>query len=177
MPDIDSRPVTEETSCLPALTTQHFEEFTNDSCMKPDSATRTEEMQNECLETKVTEAVSAKPGTDTEITMLKASDASESIKQSDSVDLNKVSINTEIILSDQVKMSVHKEGLTPKPPDTEAVYVTDGDQTQAETKPIGATAPLVLSFQHKESVPQEDTMLVIFFYVKSNCKLTCVISF
>ncbi|XP_067239734.1 nesprin-2-like isoform X8 [Chanodichthys erythropterus] len=158
MPDIDSRPVTEETSCLPALTTQHFEEFTNDSCMKPDSATRTEEMQNECLETKVTEAVSAKPGTDTEITMLKAS---QSIKQYDSVDLNKVSINTEIILSDQVKMSVHKEGLTPKPPDTEAVYVTDGDQTQAETKPIGATAPLVLSFQHKESVPQEDTMLEI----------------
>lgn len=160
MPDIDSRTVTEETSCLPALTSQHFEEFTNDS-MKPESANRAEEKQNVCLETKVTEAVSAKPGTDTEITMLKASDASESIKQSDSVDLNKVSINTEMILSGQAKMSVHKEGLTPKPPYTEAVNVTDGDQTQTETKPIGATAPLVLSSQHKESVPQEDTMLVI----------------
>lgn len=161
MPGIDSRPVTEETSCLPALTSQHFEEFTNDSCLKPDSANRAEEKQNECLETKVTEAVSAKPGTDTEITMLKASDASESIKLSESVDLNNVSINTEMSLSDQVKMSVHKEGLTPMPPDTEAVHVTDGDQTETETKPVGATAPLVLSSQHKESMPQEDTMLVI----------------
>lgn len=158
MPDIDSRPITEETSRLPALTSHHFEEFTNDSCMKPDSASKAEEKQNECLETKVTEAVSVKPGTDTEITMLKAS---ESIKQSDSVDLNKESINTEIIQSDQVKMLVHKEGLTPKPLDTEAVNVSDGDQTQTETKPIGATAPLLLSSQHKESVPQEDTMLVI----------------
>lgn len=174
MPAIDSRSVTEEISCLHLLTSQHFEEFTNDSYLLSDSATRAEEKQNECLETKVTEAVPAKPGTDSEITMLKASDASESIKQSESVDLNKVSINTEISTSEQVKMAVHKEGLTPEPPDTEAVNVTDDDKTQTETKPTDATAPLLLSSQHKECVPQEDTMLVILCEIL--CKLTCIIS-
>ncbi|XP_077075807.1 nesprin-2a [Siphateles boraxobius] len=161
MPAIDSRPVTEETICLPPLTSQLFEEFTNDSYLQPDSATRAQEKPNECPETKVTEAVPSKPGTDSEITMLKASDTSESIKQSESVDLNKVSINTEMSTSDQVKMAVHKQVLTPKPPDTETANVTCDDQTQTETKPIVATAPLILSSQHKECVPQEDTMLDI----------------
>ncbi|XDV42021.1 hypothetical protein PO909_010774 [Leuciscus waleckii] len=160
MPAIDSRPVTEERTCLPPLTSQHFEKCTNDSYLLSESATRAKEKQNECPETKVTEAVPAKPGTDSEIPMLQASDASESIKQSESVDLNKVSINTEISTSDQVKMAVHKEGLTPKPSDTAAVNVTDDDQTQTETKPI-ATAPLFFFSQHKECVPQEDTMLEI----------------
>jgi len=158
MPAIDSRSVTEETSCLPPLTSQHFEEFTNYSYLQPDSTTRAKEKQNECPETKVTEAVPATPGTDSEITMLKASDASESIKQSESVDLNKESINTAMSSSDQVKMAVRKEGLTTKPPDTEAVNIADDDQPQIESKPI---APLLLSVQHKEYVPQDDTMLVI----------------
>lgn len=166
MPAIDNRPVTEERTHLPPLTSQHFEKFTNDSYLLSDSATRAKEKQIECPETKVTEAVPAKPGTDSEIPTLKASDASESIKQSESVDLNKVSINTEMSTSDQVKMPVHKEGLTPKPSDTEAINVTDDDQTQTETKPIVATAPLLLSSQHKECVPQEDTMLVILCEIK-----------
>ncbi|KAG1964263.1 nesprin-2 [Pimephales promelas] len=158
MPAIDTRPVTEETSCLPPLTSQHFEEFTNYSYLQPDSPTRAKEKQNECPETKVTKAVPATPGTDSEITMLKASDASESIKQSESVDLNKESINTAMSSSDQVKMAVRKEGLTTKPPDTEAVNVADDDQPQIESKPI---APLLFSVQHKEYVPQDDTMLDI----------------
>ncbi|KAK7133211.1 hypothetical protein R3I94_015172 [Phoxinus phoxinus] len=145
---------------IPAMISRPVTEETSDSYLQPDSATRAKEKQTEYPETKVTEAVPAKPGTDSEITMLKASDPSESIKQSESVDLNKVSINTEMSTSDQVKMAVHKEGLTPKPPDAEAVNVADDDQTQTETKPIDATAPLLLSSRHKECVPQEDTMLI-----------------
>ncbi len=155
MPGIVSRPVTEETSSLPALTSQHLKEFTNDSCLKPASANIAEEKQNECTETKLTEAVPAKPGICSEITMLKASDSNESTEKSESVDQSEVSINTETGTSDQVKTT------SPKPCDTEAINVTDGDQTQTETKPIDATASLMLSYQHTECVPQEDSTLVI----------------
>lgn len=155
MPGIVSRPVTEETSSLPALASQHLKEFTNDSCLMPDSANIAEEKQNDCTETKLTEAVPAKPGICSEITMLKASDSNELTEKSESVDQNEVSVNTEMGTSDQVKTT------SPKPRDTEAINVTDGDQTQAETKPIDATAPLMLSSQHIECVPQEETTLVI----------------
>ncbi|XP_016149734.1 nesprin-2-like [Sinocyclocheilus grahami] len=144
MPGIVSRPVTEETSSPPALTSQHLKELTSDSCLKPDSANIAEEKQNEC-----TEAVPAKPGICSETTMLKASDANESVDQ------NEVSINTETGTSDQVKTT------SPKPRDTEAINVTDGDQTRTETKPIDAIAPLMLSSQHTGCVPQEDTTLEI----------------
>ncbi|XP_016380976.1 nesprin-2-like [Sinocyclocheilus rhinocerous] len=155
MPGIDSRPVTEETISLPALTSQHLKEFTNDSCLKPDSANIAKEKQNECTETKLTEAVPAKPGICSEITMLKARDASELIEESESVDQNEVTVNTETGTRDQVKTTAAK------PPDTEAVNVTDGDQTQTDTKPIDAAAPLLLSSQLIECVPQEDTTLEI----------------
>ncbi|KAF4099427.1 hypothetical protein G5714_019553 [Onychostoma macrolepis] len=115
MPGIVSRPVTEETSSLPALTSQHLKEFK----------------------------------------MLKASDSNELTEKAESVDQNEVSVNTETGLSDQVKTT------SPKPRDTQAINVTDGDQTQTETKPIDATAPLMLSSQRTECVPQEDTALEI----------------
>lgn len=155
MPGIVSRPVTEETSSSLALTSQHSKEFTNDSSLKTDSANIAEEKQNECPKTKLTEAVPAKPGISSETTMLKASDANELTKEFESVDQNEVSVNTETGTSDQVKTT------SPKPRDTETINVTDGDQTQTETKPIDATAPLMLSSQHTEYVPQEDTTLVI----------------
>ncbi|KAI2651915.1 Nesprin-2 [Labeo rohita] len=152
---IDSRPVTEKTSSLPAPTSQQqSQELT-----KPDSANIAEVKQNEWPETKLTEAVPAKPGTGSNITMLKANNGSNLIKESELVEQNEVSVNTETDTGDQVKTT------GPKPPDTEAVNVvnvTDGDQTQTETKcKLDATAPLMLSSQHAAYVPQEDTTLEI----------------
>ncbi|KAL1254649.1 hypothetical protein QQF64_016878, partial [Cirrhinus molitorella] len=150
MTGIDSRPVTEETSSLPAPTSHLLKEF-----IKLDSANIAEGMQKESLESKLTKVVPGKPGIGREISMLKANDASEVIEESESVDKNKVSVNTEMGTSDQVRT------MGPNLPDTEAVNVTDADQTQTETKHIDATAPLILSSQHTECVPQEDTTLEI----------------
>ncbi|KAK2883496.1 hypothetical protein Q8A67_017133 [Cirrhinus molitorella] len=150
MTGIDSRPVTEETSSLPAPTSHLLKEF-----IKLDSANIAEGMQKESLESKLTKVVPGKPGIGREISMLKANDANEVIEESESVDKNKVSVNTEMGTSDQVRT------MGPNLPDTEAVNVTDADQTQTETKHIDATAPLILSSQHTECVPQEDTTLEI----------------
>ncbi|RXN16323.1 nesprin-2-like protein [Labeo rohita] len=120
MPGVDSRPVTEETTSLSAPTFQHLKEFTNDSCLKPDSANIAEEKQNECTETRLTKAVPTKPGIGSEITMLKASDAA---------------INTETGTSDHVKT------MGRKPLDTEVVRVTDGDQTQTASSQRTACVP------------------------------------
>ncbi|XP_052390559.1 nesprin-2 isoform X4 [Carassius gibelio] len=136
MPGIYSRPVIEETSSLPALTSQHLKEFSNDSCLKPD-----EEKQNECTETKLIETIPAMPGICSEITMLK----------SESVDQNEATVNTDTGTSDQGKNTATK------PP----VNVSDGDQTQTDSKPIDGEAPLLLSSQLIECVPQEDKTLEI----------------
>ncbi|XP_043093802.1 nesprin-2 isoform X3 [Puntigrus tetrazona] len=147
MPGVVNRLVTEETSSLP--TSQQLKEFAIDAWLKP------EEKQNECTEAKSTEAVPAKPGICSEITELKTSDTIELTEESKSVYQNELSINTETGTSEQVKK------INPKSPDTEAVNVTDGDQTQTESKPIDATAPLALFSQHAVCVPQEDTALEI----------------
>ncbi|XP_059369612.1 nesprin-2-like [Carassius carassius] len=127
MPGIVSgRPVTEETSSPPALTSQHLKEFTNDSCLKPDSANIDEEKQNECTKTKLTEAVPAKLEISSETTLLKARDANELTEEFESEDQNQGTVNTKTGTSDQVKTR------SPKPLDTEAIDVADGDLSQSE---------------------------------------------
>ncbi|XP_052441872.1 nesprin-2-like isoform X3 [Carassius gibelio] len=124
MPGIVSgRPVTEETSSPPALTSQHLKEF---SCLKPDSANIDEEKQNEYTKTKSIEAVPAKLEISSDTTLLKASDSKELTEEFESEDQNEGSVNTKTGTSGQVKTR------SPKPRDTEAINVADGDLSQSE---------------------------------------------
>nr|XP_021324291.1 nesprin-2-like isoform X1 [Danio rerio] len=60
----DSKPETEETNCLSALTSQHLQEFTNNNSLKPDATKIAEKNLNEYTETEMPDTESAKPGKD-----------------------------------------------------------------------------------------------------------------
>lgn len=100
----------------------------------------------------------AKQGIDSEITKLQSDKCEDDIqKTSESWEEKEELTNVEMSSRDSVKTVAHNEGLITKTPDTEPINVTDRDQTQAETKPPDATAPLGVT----ESVSKEDAMLVI----------------
>ncbi|XP_051511030.1 LOW QUALITY PROTEIN: nesprin-2-like [Myxocyprinus asiaticus] len=160
-----SKSVTEETTCLPAATHQHSEEFINEKCLI--SATANEdvvlkaEQKTKCPVTKLTEAVPMKPGIDTKNS--KTSDASETTKESNFVDENTVSLTIERDTVDQVNSPIYKEDSTPQTLDREAVEVTDDDQSQ----PAGSIAdPGKISIDiTTKSVPEPDTT------VEMQCKM------
>ncbi|XP_051500897.1 nesprin-2-like [Myxocyprinus asiaticus] len=160
--DTKRRLVTEETTCLPAAIPKHSEEFTNESCLisetaNEDNVLKAEEKTTKCPVTTVTEAVPMKPGTDLKNAILKTSDASETTEESEFVDENTVSITSETGTVDQVKSLIYKEDSTPQTPNSEAVEVTDDDQSQ----PVGSTADSGTKSidTTTKSVPQQDTKL------------------
>lgn len=161
----DDRSITEHITRPAAATLQHFQVFTNQSIPEPDVPNKdtvlsTEEDENKHPVTKVTAAVPAKPGKDSNNTMLKSSDTSDLTKES--LDENKGSITTETD-TDQVKLPVCKKNSQAS--DREAEDVTDGDQnkpgdvtTVLGTKPQDFTTP---STALQDAKSHEEMTLVI----------------
>ncbi|XP_051954461.1 nesprin-2-like [Xyrauchen texanus] len=160
----EGKSVTEETTCLPAATHQHSEEFTNEKCFI--SATANEdvvlkdEQKTKCPVTKLTEAVHMKHGIDTKNS--KTSDASETTMESNFVDENTVPLTIETDTVDQVNSLIYKQDSTPQTPDREQVEFTDDDQSQ----PAGSIAdPGTISIDITKSMPEPDTT------VEMQCKM------
>lgn len=183
----EDRSITEHITCPAAPTLPHFEVFTNLSIPEPnvpnkDTVLSTEKDENKHPVTKVTAAVSAKPGSDWNKTMLKTSDTSDLTKES--LDENKGFTTIETDKRDQVNLPVRKKDSNSQASDREAEEVADGDQnkpgdisTDLRTQPPDfTTSSIVLASQDTKS--QEEMTLVIYIVshllVHLNCSLVLI---
>lgn len=152
-PLLSEMSVTDEKIISPAgASLRHFEVFTNQSIAEPDVPNKdtvlsTEENENKLPVTKVTTAVPAKPGVDSDNTMLKTSDASYSPKKSLDEDIRSTTIQKDT--SDLLPLRKKDSNLQAS--EREAEDVTDGDRTQPEYITTDSTPSSVLASQNTKS--------------------------